>query len=569
MEPTETWQHLTRDECMKIEDCAEAWSHHLHWPHEYPQVILATGSEKPLATASISGVDLFSLDWGSIIQDSIAPVVGFTILALILWGVIALIRRRNRMEQNWQEQQDVLHGSARESMISDYEQAGMLGDKTSGLIVGAIGNGPDKPLLRYPGTAHVLTFAPTGSGKGVSAVIPNLLDYEGSVLCIDPKGENAAITARRRREMGQDVHVLDPWGLVKEQQATSSFNPIQWLDPKSPDFAEDCMMIADTLVVEGANPNNHWDNEAKALISGMLMFITCHEPKERQHLVRLYELLSKSGEEFAKLVAAMMNSPHQGVKMAGDRLNNKEEREASNVISSALGNLHFLGSERIAHVLGAPVTRMDGSVLEPPAPLDLVKLKQKRMSVFLILPADRLASQARWLRLLISLSLSAMARDRTNPDKPVLFLLDEFAALGKLQMVQTAMGLMRGYGVKLWPILQDLSQLQALYPKAWQSYIANSGVVQVFGTSDQGTARYFSDLAGQSTHGSESSTDDGRSTFGKTARPLFFPDEIMQIDNLNQLIFVQGLYPGITAKSIYYMLDAFKGQHDPNPYLND
>ncbi|MCV5950975.1 type IV secretory system conjugative DNA transfer family protein, partial [Escherichia coli] len=63
-------------------------------------------------------------------------------------------------------------------------------------------------------TGHVVTVAPTGSGKGIGAVIPNLLTYQGSALVFDPKGENAEVTGRRRREMGQSVHVIDPFGIT-------------------------------------------------------------------------------------------------------------------------------------------------------------------------------------------------------------------------------------------------------------------------------------------------------------------------------------------------------------------
>lgn len=150
----------------------------------------------------------------------------------------------------------------------------------------------------------------------------------------------------------------------------------------------------------------------------------------------------------------------------------------------------------------------------------------------------------------------------------MLFLLDEFAALGQLKMVETAMGLMRGYGVKLWPILQDLSQLQFCYPRSWQSFVANAGAVQVFGTNDTGTAQYFSNMAGQSTVQTESTSDSG-STVSRTGRLLYQPDEVMRIDEYNQLLFIQGMHPCMVGKAVYYRMSAFDGLHDPNPYRND
>jgi type IV secretion system protein VirD4 len=85
------------------------------------------------------------------------------------------------------------------------------------------------------------------------------------------------------------------------------------------------------------------------------------------------------------------------------------------------------------------------------------------------------------------------------PPAPVLFLLDEFAALGHLSVIERAMGLMAGYGLQLWPILQDLSQLEALYGRKAATFLANAGVLQAFNVNDLATARWLSELIGAST----------------------------------------------------------------------
>ena len=92
-------------------------------------------------------------------------------------------------------------------------------------------------------------------------------------------------------------------------------------------------------------------------------------------------------------------------------------------------------------------------------------LKRRNVSVFLVLPPDRLATYARWLRLMLAQGLTDLARAPSSPARSVLFLLDEFAALGRLEPVERAMGLMAGYGIQLWPILQDVHQLRALYER--------------------------------------------------------------------------------------------------------
>lgn len=497
-----------------------------------------------------SGLDPALLTVGLPLLNLVVTVLFFWILWKVLgYPLRAWWKKRKAIEEERLREEWSVHGTARFATRGDYEQADMLGHRADGFLIGQMQNFDH---LRYPGNGHIITFAPTGSGKGVSAVIPNLLDYDGSTICIDPKGENAAITARYRREtLKQEVHLLDPWEVA--EQGCSAFNPFDWLDGNADNLTDDAMMLADTLVVN--DRPDHWQQEATALIAGVIMYIAAHEPDERRNLMRLNHLLSLPADKFAELLNAMQNSHIPAVKRTGARFAGKAPNEASGVLSSAQSHLHFLESPNIAKVL----ERSDFNLLD---------IKRKRMSLYLVLPADKLNSHSRWLRLMISLILAALTRERGGANKPVLFLLDEFAALGQLKMVETAMGLMRGYGVKLWPILQDLSQLRASYPRSWESFVANAGVLQVFGTNDQGTAQYFSQLAGMSTRATTSTSGDNTS-HGKTGRPLLMPDEVRQIDTLNQLLFVDSLPPGQVGKAIYYAMEAFKGKYDPNPYRED
>ena len=123
-------------------------------------------------------------------------------------------------------------------------------------------------LLRYDGPAHLITIAPTRSGKGVGTIIPNLLTANRSVVCIDPKGENARVTLRQREAFGP-VHCLDPFGI--SGRPTARYNPLDRLDPDSLDLAEDAMTLADALVFDEHETEAHWNEEAKALISGIIL----------------------------------------------------------------------------------------------------------------------------------------------------------------------------------------------------------------------------------------------------------------------------------------------------------
>jgi len=193
---------------------------------------------------------------------------------------------------------------------------------------------------------------------------------------------------------------------------------------------------------------------------------------------------------------------------------------------------------------------------------------------------------SRWLRLLVSQALEDIARDaeatvgaqgpsqRLKASKPTLgpalFLLDEFAALGRLEAVERAMGLMAGYGLQLWPILQDMSQLKDLYGERAGTFIANAGVQQVFGVNDFETAKWLSQMMGQETTGYQTDSykpgDTPSFSNNLTGRDLLTPDEIMQLRPENQLLRVQGQATSVAQKLRYYADREFEGLFVPQDH---
>lgn len=152
----------------------------------------------------------------------------------------------------------------------------------------------------------------------------------------------------------------------------------------------------------------------------------------------------------------------------------------------------------------------------------------------------------------------------------MLFLLDEFAALGHLEPVEHAMGLMAGYGIQLWPILQDIHQLRALYGQRAGTFLANAGMVQIFGVNDHDSAKLVSDLLGQETLVFETMSraidaQDTGISFGAqhVGRPLLTPDEVRTLPADRQLLFLAGQRPVIATKLTYFNDREFAGRFDP------
>lgn len=253
-------------------------------------------------------------DYGEIATD-----VPFLLTGLVLF-VIWKFNRRGGNRGN------TLMGSARFGGRAEARKLEKAGD----LIIGR--SGKSGKLLRYDGPAHLLTMAPTRSGKGVGTIIPNLLLLDRSVICIDPKGENARVTARTRARKG-DVWCLDPFGVSGRPAAR--YNPLAWLDAGSPDLAEDAQTIA-----------------------GIILHTVIHDPST-----------------LAALLADMQASTgaHGLIARAANRQLGKSDREAAGVLSSAQRHTHFLDSPRIVDSTSASDFRF-------------ADMKERPGTVFLCLP---------------------------------------------------------------------------------------------------------------------------------------------------------------------------------------
>jgi type IV secretion system protein VirD4 len=462
------------------------------------------------------------------------------------FAVVLLIRMLSApLILHFGSESDDSHGSAR---FADKREIAPLVQSRSGLLIGR--DPRTKQLLRYNGPAHLLTMAPTRSGKGVGTIIPNLLTADRSIICIDPKGENAMIAGEARLRFGP-VHILDPFAAASSSSA--AFNPLDHLDPESVDVADDVATLADAMVFDepGSSGDAHWNEEAKALIAGLLLHSVAAEPVDRRNLSTLRHYLTVPPDAFHSLLLDMQASDGLNglIARAANRHLGKSDREASGVLSAAQRHTHFLDSPRMTKVLASSDFRF-------------ADLKTGKATVFLVLPPDRLAVYSRWLRLLITQSLIDMARTTSSSvqtDPPVLYLLDEFAALGHLAPIERAMGLMAGYGVQLWPILQDVHQLRATYGHRAGTFLSNAGVLQVFGVNDHESARLVSDLLGQETvifKTAARALDSEKSglSFAEqhVGRCLLTPDEVRNLPASDELLFIAGQRPVVARKLRYY-----------------
>lgn len=344
---------------------------------------------------------------------------------------------------------------------------------------------------------HALTVAGSRAGKGTSLIVPNLLFWPGSCIAIDPKGELATITASRRGGRGSEwsipmsgeAYALDPFGKVTGPAASyrARFNPLADLDPDTDEGFERAGLVADALVIQQEGAGSHWTLSARSFLRALVLYLAKIEP-HACNLIRLRELLLELTAEQRKsdggILTHMMDYPGP-IRHGAAGLIGKPSGERGSVLSTCDVQTEFLEGGQMRDVLTGHDFRLED-------------MKTRRMTVYLCLPANRLATHGRWFRLMVTLAMEAM--ERTGPllpgQRPVLFCLDEFAALGHLAAVEKAAGQIASFGVKLWPILQDLTQLQRDYGVGWETFMGNAGTMMFWGNSDLATCRHVSERLG-------------------------------------------------------------------------
>ncbi|GJG89651.1 hypothetical protein tb265_48320 [Gemmatimonadetes bacterium T265] len=534
---------------------------------------------------------------------------GSTLLVLLVLALVAYPRRRRRAPS-------ASHGSATwgtgDDLRATFVPGPRLGNATGASLGLLLGRAADArghltlhvprrrarrvtgtPVLHYQGDGHLVTIAPTRSGKGVSVIVPNLLVYPGSVVVTDPKGENYTLTHRRRRDAQQQVWALDPFGITDAEAhahgVRGAINPLDIVDASAVDAPDDAAILADMLTLpeetaSGTGGDSHFEPEGRALLSALILYVAATEPRgRRRSLLRVRELVTLPPDEFTKLLAKMRacgtegSTAHLGhvgtlIARGAARLQQKADKERSGVISTAQRCTHFLDSERMAAVLAHTTV-----------PLDY--LRRGQLSLYLVLPTERLSTYRAWMRLMIGVCLRTMVHQgagealvgQAHGERPrVLFALDEFANLKRLAPVEDAFTIAAGYGVTFWLFLQDLAQLKAQYRQSWGTFLANADVLQTFGTNDLDTAKLVSELTGEATilvegesasastsHGRQGSRQEGSSqSLSEKGRRLLTPDEVRRLPPDEALVFLRSRAP-LRVRKLHYARDAaFAGLYD-------
>ncbi len=462
----------------------------------------------------------------------------------------------------WRSRQSRLvttYGSARWADAAEICKAGLT--QPSGVFLGLHG----RQYLRHEGPEHVLTFAPTRSGKGVGLVVPTLLSWPASAVIHDIKGENWAITAGWRSRFS---HCL----LFNPTDAKSAaYNPLLEVR-RGAHEVRDVQNIADILVdPEGAlERRNHWEKTSHALLVGAILHVLY--ASEDKTLRGVANFLSDPACPFEVTLHRMMttkhlgDAPHPVVASAAREVLNKSDNERSGVLSTAMSFLGLYRDPTVAEV----TSRCDWRIA------DLISA-QHPVSLYLVVPPSDISRTKPLIRLILNqigrrLTESLDGSDGVERKHKLLLMLDEFPALGRLDFFESALAFMAGYGLRA----QSLNQIDKAYGQN-HSILDNCHVRVTFATNDERTAKRISETLGTATELRAQRNYAGHRlapwlghlmvSRQETARPLLTPGEVMQLPPDDAVVMVSG-HPPIKAKKLRYYADAnFKRRVLPAPTL--
>ena len=393
---------------------------------------------------------------------------------------------------------------------------------------------------------HIFMVAGSRAGKGTTMIMPNLIDWKGGVFCIDPKGENASITAMRRgpkpttktntsvtKFLGQDVAILDPFGTVRgpARSYCINYNPLADIDIGSDEEADQILTLAEAIVIAEQGNGAHFSDSAETLLAGIIEAVLHYNKDPALHTLTFCRTAFQEGTE--KLKALLEIAPETPARLAKDAyalLIDAGDDESGSFSTTLSRQLRWISEPRMQRHLKS-------------SQFSLKQAIQNNASIYVCIPPSRIPRMKRWLRVIVRIALDAkMNSPLEHKGQQTLFLLDEFSSLGHFQIIEDAAAYMAGYGIKLVPVIQNIGQIKKLYEKNWETFLGNAGGIIAWGLNDLETEKYISDRLGQirdfersygastnrDAHGIAAKGKSDSTNIGLRERAIRWPNEVHQ-----------------------------------------
>ena len=475
----------------------------------------------------------------------LAGVLGFGISAVAALGVLYLLLRGKP---------GALHGDARFASASDLSSAGLFDKKPDSIVVGKIGG----RLLRLAGQQFAILAAPTRSGKGVGVVIPNLLEYQESMVVLDIKQENFDLTSGWRASQGQQVYLFNPFA---EDRRTHRWNPLSYVSADPAFRVSDLMAIAAMLYPDGADDQKFWVSQARNAFMAFALYLFENRDDElaigfpgsgAPTLGAIYRLSSGDGSDLRKYLQQLS---------ARAFLSAKARQAFANLLSQA--------DETFASIMGTfkePLNAWINPVLDAATSaddFDLTALRKQRMTIYIGIQPNKLAESRLIINLFFSQIINLNTRElpQANPalKHQVLLLMDEFTAIGRVDIIASAVSYMAGYNVRLLPIIQSMAQLDATYGKdVARTIITNHALQILYAPREQQDANDYSEMLGYTTlRRRNTSRSDGQqrsvtTSHSEERRALMLPQELKAMGNDTEVFLYEGIAHPVKCQKIRY-----------------
>ena len=448
-----------------------------------------------------------------------------------------------------------LHGSARFANRMEIHRAGLLGN--CGIV---LGKHEDK-FLTLGGQQSVLLSAPTRSGKGVGVVVPNLLTWPDSVCVVDIKGENYGITAGFRSAHGQRVY---GWAPFAESGRTHRYNPLSYVRCEPRHVVGDILSIAQIIYPTDARSSGtegFFNDQARNLFLGLVLYLV-ETPELPRTIGEVLRQASGKGRTPQAHLREVIEVREASSRPLSDRCIDALMRFLA-TSDNTLSSIHA--------TLNAPLTVFVDPLVDAATSADdfsLLDLRRQRMSVYVIVPPNRLSDAAVLLNLFYSQLLNLNTKQLPEQDPTLkyqcLLVNDEFVAMGRVAIFAKALGYLAAYNLRLLTVIQAQSQIDSLYgDKDSRTMVTNHAVQLLFAPREQRDANEYSEMLGTFTEKSESkgrSTSHGGRGGGSSRstntsdqrRALLLPQEFKELGVDKEVVLVENVKPILADKIRYF-----------------
>lgn len=407
-------------------------------------------------------------------------------------------------------------------------------------------------MQKHNKNLFTLVIGGSGAKKTRGYVIPNILQMSGSMIVLDPKGENVRACGKVLEDNGYDVKILDLIHMEKSHR----YNPFAYITCENDIQRVATMIFRATGSKEDKASDPYWENAAQEILVAFMMYLWYEAPEEEQNfgmvmdMVRLLHNNEEKGKPKISQIDMLFlelkgkNPNHPALRYYEDFLGlpNKTLQTIKSTLTGKLSKFNL--NEVIS------LTNTDE--------LDIESLGRKKTAIFCVIP-DMDTSFNFLVSVLYMQTFQRLAYIADNEFKGHLpvhvhFLMDEFSNVALPDDFEHVISTIRSRGVSMSIILQNVSQIKAQFKDTWESITGNCDETIYLGGNEQSTHKYVSELLGKETLDTNTygKTHGSRGSFStndqQTGRELLTPDEVRMLDNDYCIIFIRGERPVFDEK---------------------